>query len=225
VADLFAIAADQGVFLMEAMWMKFSPGFRRLHAELAGGTIGEARNLQAGFSIPFPDDGGSKWDVDRSGGALLDQGIYPLTLAHSIFGAPTSITATGTVRPDGLDISEHITLEFGDGRFAQCAVSMAEFGDCAASVGGRQGWLTLTAPFWATTEVRIHARSFEQIFRTPEVVSSPREGNGYVPMVREVIDAIADGRTEHPVHTAEDTIAVFEIVDAVFSQIRRSPQH
>jgi hypothetical protein len=44
-------------------------------------------------------------------------------------------------------------------------------------------------------------------------------------MVREVIDAIADGRTEHPVHTAEDTIAVFEIVDAVFSQIRRSPQH
>jgi predicted dehydrogenase len=218
-ADLFAVAAAQGRFLMEAMWMKFNPAFRRLHREIADGTIGEPRNLRAGFAIPFPDDGGSRWDVTRSGGALLDQGIYPVTLAHSIFGTPHSVVATGTVRADGLDMSQHVTLEFSDGRFAQLMVSMTEFGDCSAAVGGQRGWLTLTPPFWATTDVEIHAGTFRTIFRTPEVVVHQREGNGYVPMLREVVDAIRDGQHVHPVHPADATVEVFTTMDGVRAQL------
>ena len=219
-AELFELAAERGRFLMEGMWMKFSPAFRRLHEEIAAGTIGEPRTLLGGFGIPFPDDGGSKWDVTRSGGALLDQGIDPLTLAHSIFGPPSSLAATGTVRPDGLDVSERITLEYSGGRSAQTTVSMAEFTDCSASVGGTGGWLTLPAPFWATTDLEIHAGSAQRIFGTPDVAAHPREGNGYVPMLRAVIDAIDGGLVEHPAHPAQDTVAVFEVMDAVLTQLR-----
>jgi predicted dehydrogenase len=218
-ADLFAVAAAQGRFLMEAMWMKFNPAFRRLHREIADGTIGEPRNLRAGFAIPFPDDGGSRWDPARSGGALLDQGIYPVTLAHSIFGAPRSVVAAGTVRPDGLDLDQHVTLEYSEGRFAQLMVSMTEFGDCSAAVGGPRGWLTLTPPFWATTDVEIHAGSFRAIFRTPQLVEHQREGNGYVPMLREVISAIRDGAMEHPVHPADATVEVFTTLDRIRAQL------
>ncbi|WP_394551953.1 Gfo/Idh/MocA family protein [Agromyces sp. MMS24-JH15] len=220
-ADLFALGAERGLFLMEAMWMKFSPVFLRLEQELANGTIGEPRNVRATFGIPFPNEGdSSKWDVARSGGALLDQGIYPITLAHAVFGEPIGIHASGTVRDDGLDVAEHFTLEYADGRYAQCASSMSEFGELTASVGGPKGWLTLTPPFWATTDLEVHAGGMRQIFRTPDLVEFPREGSGYVPMLRAVIAAIADGLTEHPVHPAADTLAVFRTIDEIFAQIR-----
>ena len=219
-ADLFDVAAEHGVFLMEAMWMKFSPVFLRLTQEIADGTIGQPRNLRASFGIPFPSDGNSsKWDVSRSGGALLDQGIYPITLAHSVFGEPIGVTASGTVREDGLDVAEHFTLEFSEGRFAQCSSSMAEFTELTASIGGEAGWLTLTPPFWATTDLEVHARSVEQIFRVPELIEHPREGNGYRPMLRDVRDAIRTGLTEHPAHNATDTISVMRTIDQVFAHL------
>ena len=220
-ADLFALAAERRLFLMEAMWMKFSPVFVRLQEEIAKGTVGEPRNLRATFAIPFPDTGdSSKWDVTRSGGALLDQGIYPVTLAHSVFGEPDGVHAVGSVRADGLDVAEHFTLEFADGRFAQCASSMGEFGELTASIGGKAGWLTLQPPFWATSEIEVRAGGMRQIFHTPDRLVCPTEGNGYVPMLRAVVAAIADGLIEHPVHTREDTLAVFRTIDEIFRQIR-----
>ena len=223
VADLFRVAQEQQRFLMEAMWMVFNPAFRRLRAELAGGTIGEPRNLRAGFGMPMPDDGGSRWDLQRSGGALLDQGIYPVTLAHAVFGAPTSIEARGTVRPDGLDLAEHVTLEFADGRFAQLMSGMTEFTDCSAAVGGTKGWITLTAPFWATTDLEVHAGSLRAIFRTPDLVQHERQGNGYVPMLQAVVEAIDAGLVEHPDHTGAGTVAVFGTLDAILAQLRTPP--
>jgi predicted dehydrogenase len=183
---------------MEGMWMKFNPAFRRLHEEIREGTIGEPRNVRAAFSVPFPEDGGSRWDINRSGSTLLDQGIYPVTLAHSVFGSPVAIHAAGTVRDDGIDIAQHFTLEYDGGRFAQCASGMTEFSDPSASVSGTHGWVSLPAPFWATTDLTIHAgASFESIF-TPPPLPLPQEGNGYVPMLREVTDAIIDGKKRHP---------------------------
>ena len=113
-AYLFDLAQDAGVFLMEAMWMKFNPAYQRLHAELESGILGgPPTHMRAGFAIPFPREMyPGRWDMALSGGALLDQGIYPATLAHSIFGAPADVTAKGRVREDGLDLSAHVTLEF-----------------------------------------------------------------------------------------------------------------
>jgi predicted dehydrogenase len=220
VADLFQVAAAQGVFVMEAMWMKFNPAYRRLHQEIAEGLIGEPRSMRAAFSMPLPNDGGSRWDMTRSGGALLDQGIYPVTLAYSVFGMPATIHAVGVTQPDGLDLAEHITFEFSDGRFAQCASGMTEFSDLSAAVSGRRGWIGLSSPFWATDELSLHAGSWTTIFRSPNKVKIEREGNGYVPMLREVLEAIEQGVLDHPVHPAADTIAVFRILDEIFEQIR-----
>jgi hypothetical protein len=39
-------------------------------------------------------------------------------------------------------------------------------------------------------------------------------------MLRVVIHAIEQGRTEHPGHTADDTLAVLGTIDEIFAQIR-----
>lgn len=220
VADLFGLAAAQGVFLMEAMWMKFNPGFLRLREEIARGRIGEVRSVRAAFGAPFPE-GGSRWDLAASGGALLDQGIYPVALAHALLGSPESITARGTTRADGLDLSEHFTFEYADGRFAQGASSMVEFLDLAASVNGTIGWIDVPPYFWGVRRLEIHAGATQESFERPEVVEFDEPGNGYVPMLSEVICAIDAGMLEHPEHDANATVDVFTLLDEIMSQVRQ----
>lgn len=219
VADLFAIAKQEQRFVMEAMWMKFNPAFRRLQKEIAGGRIGEVRSMRAAFSMPMPQGGGSRWDLARSGGALLDQGIYPVTLAHAFLGTPESVHAAGTTRQDGLDLAQHFTLEFGGGSFAQGASGMTEFSDLSASVHGTKGWIVLPTPFWSTTSLEIHADDLRTVMSDPARVDLPREGNGYVPMLREVTEAIRAGLLEHPVHPASDTISTFQTLDEIRVQV------
>ncbi|WP_164990549.1 Gfo/Idh/MocA family protein [Agromyces albus] len=221
VADLFGLAAAQGVFLMEAMWMKFTPGFLRLREEVARGRIGEVRSVRASFGAPFPE-GGSRWDLAASGGALLDQGIYPVTLAHALLGSPESISARGTTRADGLDLSEHFTFEYPGGAFAQGGSSMVEFLDLAASVNGTIGWIDIPPYFWGVRRLEIHAGATQESFERPEVVEFDEPGDGYVPMLSEVIRAIDAGMLQHPEHDANATVDVFTLLDEIMFQVRQS---
>ena len=86
VRELAARAADAGVFLMEAMWMKFNPLYARLAQLIADGVLGDVRSVRAAFGAAFPQDGSSRWMP--GGSTLLDQGIYPVTLAHMLLGRP-----------------------------------------------------------------------------------------------------------------------------------------
>ncbi|NKF32302.1 Gfo/Idh/MocA family oxidoreductase, partial [Pseudomonas sp. BGM005] len=79
VRELASIAARSGAFLMEAMWMKFNPLHQRVVEIVQSGAIGEVRSVRGAFGAPFPRDDSSRWKP--GGSTLLDQGIYPVTLA------------------------------------------------------------------------------------------------------------------------------------------------
>jgi predicted dehydrogenase len=213
--DLFKLAASENRFLMEAMWTKFNPAFRHMVDLVESGAIGEPRSVRAAFGIPVPDDGGSKWDPARSGGALLDQGIYTVVLAQTLLGVPTEIHASGRTRSDGLDLEQHFTMEFSEGRYAQCASALTEFTDLSASISGTRGWISIPAMFWGSTSLRLHNRSWQRITSEPEHIEFECEGNGYVPMLRAVGEAIDERLLEHPLHSGSNTVAIFRTLDAI----------
>ena len=145
--ELAALAAEQGRFLMEAMWMRFNPAIQRVLDEVAAGAIGDVRTVQAGFGFP-PPPGAIHWRPDLGGGALLDMGVYPLSFAHLLLGVPDRVEATGEMRDDGLDLTASVFLRYGDGRFAHALTSIAGPVDPVASVGGTRGAISLDAPFF-----------------------------------------------------------------------------
>jgi predicted dehydrogenase len=211
---LAALAAQQGRFLMEAMWMRFNPAFRRMLDEVAAGAIGEVRTVQAGFGIPFPP-GWNIWRPELGGGALLDMGVYPLTLAHLVLGRPDDIRASGDLRRDGLDVTASVFLRYGEGRFAQALTSLAGFVNPVATVGGSAGFVAFDQPFMSAESFRVETPPDGE----PRRVTVPQEGAGYVPMFRAVGDAIADGLREHPWRPLADTIDVLETMDEVRRQL------
>ena len=80
--------------------------------------------------------------------------------------------------------------------------------------------MTIGGGFWYASQLTIH-HPLPWGQRRQEVVEVEREGNGYVPMLRAVTDAIRAGALEHPVHTAAATAEIYATCDEIRRQITR----
>lgn len=221
--QLVGLARERGVFLMEAMWMRFNPAIRRVAELLAEGAIGEPRHLSATFGFPVVDPAHRLWDAVHGGGSALDQGVYPLALADLLFGEYASLAATGSrLGPDGgpttVDAELAILLGYADGRQATLATSLRSLLPCDASIGGTAGRIRILPAFWATEgfvlERPVHGTELER-----EEVILPKAGNGYVPMLEAVAESLRDGRIEHELSSHAATLRVMRAVDAVLAAV------
>jgi len=220
---LVEAARSSGRFAMEGMWMRFAPAYRSLIADVRSGLIGDVRAVRASFGLPLGPVGSPQWTRERRSSTILDQLIYPVTLALDVLGPPEQIMASGEIRDDGVDESVWATLQFPGQRHAQISASMTTFLDPTASVSGRDGWLALPSPFWGADSYRRHVGAVPVPFRSPEDVVFAREGYGYVPMLSAVIDAVSSGAVEHPLHTLDDSVAVHRVLDRIRRLAAASP--
>jgi predicted dehydrogenase len=218
--ELADLAKGAGVFLMEAMWMRFSPVIRKAQEVIASGDIGAVRHVEAtfGFSVPF-DPESRMWNRELGGGTTLDQGVYTITLAHLILGVPSAVVGRGTIADTGVDSEAAVLLSFPGGEQALLATSMTTLFPQKAAICGTDGQIDIDAPFWAPTSLKVmRSDPTDPPLRT-DTFDFPREGNGYVPMLRAVGQAIADGHTEHELHPLATTISVMETMEEVMRQI------
>jgi len=219
--ELGRIASAHRVFLMEAMWMKFSPAMRKAVELVGAGAIGEPRFLQAGLGYPVPPDGPKRfWDAALGGGALYDMGVYTITLAQMFLGDLREVSVTGTMRPDGVDLDEAITLRYAGGAIAQLATSITFLVPPRGWLGGRQGSIDFQEPLFSPAGLRL---TTGQPPAPPAVrdLSFTREGAGYVPMFRAVNACIRTGATEHPLHPVSATAEVLEIMQRIQAGLAR----
>lgn len=214
-ADILDLSSRVGLLAMEAMWMKFSPMMEGLRQTVREGAIGEVRSIRASFGVPFPRGVGSRWSAALGGSTLLDQGIYPVTLAHILLGDPAAVNARAEFE-GGVDVSVHATLEYAGGKYAQVAASCVEYADMSATVNGTAGWITIDAPFWAGSGFTVHRPSSG--LTGGERREFTIEGNGFTPMIEAACRAILSGSLLVDEHTPLDILAVYRQLD----DLRRS---
>ena len=112
---------------MEAVWTRFLPVYAVVGEWLRDGAIGRVRSIQSTFCYHSPFDAAHRnYDPLQAGGALLDLGIYNITMARWVLAAALgecppveSVHASGTVGPSGVDHRTSATLEFSGGAVAQ----------------------------------------------------------------------------------------------------------
>ncbi|GGJ22385.1 Gfo/Idh/MocA family protein [Paenarthrobacter histidinolovorans] len=216
--ELFSIARKEDRFLTEAMWMMFNPIFHAVLAAVNAGGIGHLRSIRASFGLPFPKDDGSRRDAVFGGSALLDQGIYAVSLVRALMGDPERVHVSGDAQ-GGVDLTHWITLEFSDGRFAQIAGSMQEYTDPSASINGTGGWISVDQPFWAAAGFTVRSGDIASAFTQPVRTERPADGFGYSPMIRAIGDAINAGDRYCKEHSPDDTVAVIELLERMRAKI------
>lgn len=219
--QLQQLSHENNAFLMEAMWMKFTPAMQKVAEVIRSGLIGEPRLIQAGAGFPVPPDGPPRyWVAELGGGALYDLGVYTIALAHTVFGVPDEIVVRGEMRPDGVDLQEAYTLQYESGALAQLMNSIIALIPPAGWIGGTKGSIVLAEPIFAPRSVKI-ATGQPPKPPTVEEFAFEQEGAGYVPMFRAAGQAILDGELETSVHPVSDTVAVLQTIERVRDDLAR----
>ncbi|MEZ4867890.1 MAG: Gfo/Idh/MocA family oxidoreductase [Caldilineaceae bacterium] len=147
--EVITLARQKELFCMEAMWMRFMPAMVRLRELIAHEAIGKIFmvNASLGFQIPF-DAQHRAYNPHLGGGALLDLGVYPLSLVSQLLGMPTSIASHAQIGATEVDEQAAIILGYADGAVATLTTSLRTYNPNNAVIMGERGQIEIHAPLY-----------------------------------------------------------------------------
>jgi len=196
-------------FLMEAVWTRFMPHILALQETVRSGAIGEIRTLTADFGFSgagYPD--GRLFSPALGGGALLDVGIYPVTLAFILFGQPQTVQSMARIGATGVDEQCGMLFGYDNGGMAVLFASIIGQTAQEAVISGTGGRIVVHAPWWRSSQFTVHADG-----RDPETVQLPMRGNGFVYEIAETARCLREGKRESEILPLSETLAVMSVMD------------
>lgn len=210
--ELVELARSRGLLVLEAMWTRFLPHMAFVREVVDAGRIGAVRWLHADHTQRLPSDPAHRLnDPALGGGALLDLGVYPLSFAHDLLGAPTEVLARGTLRDTGVDASVATLLRHAGGAVSTSYSASDARGANTAVVLGSEGRIEI-APVWYTpAPVRVYDAGGSLL----DEFDQPVSGRGMQYQAAEVERLLDDGATASAVMSPEDSVAVMATMDRI----------
>jgi predicted dehydrogenase len=213
--QVVALARSKKLFLMEAMWTRFMPALAEVKRIIASGEIGAVHSVVADFG--FKAEFGPEHRVFNpalGGGALLDLGIYPLSIAAALLGPVESVRAQAEMGATGVDVETGFTLRHRDGGISVCSCSLQARSPCELTVSGELGYVRMNTRFHRTESLSVVLA--DGSLRT---VPTPFLGNGYVHEAIEAQRCFKAGLVESPGMTHGETLALMGVMDEIRRQI------
>ncbi|AJT42715.1 Gfo/Idh/MocA family protein [Psychromicrobium lacuslunae] len=218
--ELIELAGSKGLFLMEAMWARFTPGVQRALELVGSGVFGEIHWVRADVGFPAPQDPNSRiWAPEAGGGALLDLTVYPLLWAWAVFGAPDAVQASGTLTDFGVDAQNAITLDYRGGGQAQLMSSLLSQGPRQADLGGTDGVLSTVGSIHNPEGLAVRYGWNGSGWEQERIETFSPVGRGYTYQLREVTRCIQQGLQQSPTMPWADSLAIMRLFDGVRAQL------
>jgi len=215
-AEMAALARKKGLFLMEAMWTRFLPHIAALRAVIQSGVLGRLVSVQADHGQWFAENPDHRIFAKRlGGGALLDLGIYPVSFAWLVLGAPSKITAVSAPAFTGVDGQTSMLLQYAGGAHAVLTTAAVSVTPTRAAVVGTEARVEIDRMFFTPS-------SFTVIHRDGRVLQRydlPYEGNGLREQAAEVGRCLAAGLKESSLLPLDESVAIMGTLDEVRRQI------
>ncbi|WP_101698320.1 Gfo/Idh/MocA family protein [Clostridium minihomine] len=207
--ELFSYARQQKLLITEALWTRYMPLSAQLCQLLQNGIIGEPYLLQASMSAlaPLP----RLKDPNLGGGALLDIGVYLLTLDALVFGPHIEKVSSSVIQsPEGIDIQSCIALTHPGQKMSVLNSTMLSVSDRKACVFGSKGLLTIhNINNMEVIEHLDQNRALVAQYRRPEQIS------GLEYEVRSCLHAIENGLLECPEMPHSETLRILRLMDSI----------
>lgn len=211
--DLIAMARERGIFLMEAMWTRYFPLMARVRELVAEGAIGDVQLVQADFGFRCGWDPASRLLApELAGGALLDVGVYVVSLASMLLGTPDRITGLAHVGETGVDEVSAITLGYASGALAQLSCAVRSNTPQEALIVGTEGSIRIARPFWMPSTMTVSRDGKE------ELIGMPFGEHGMSHEAAYAMQCLRDGKTESAILGLDETLSIMETMDALRAQ-------
>lgn len=207
--EVVAAARAKGVFCMEAMWTRFQPAVQAAKEVVSWGRIGDVVGIQ-GDLIAFRafDASDRLFAPELGGGALLDLGVYPISLAQHFLGDAKDIQCQARLYPNGVDAGASVTMRHEGDTLSSVAVAFDGHGPGRFVISGTRGWIEIEPRFHHPTRITINRSG-----QLPRLIETKVMGRGYAHEFAEVTRCIQAGETESPTMPLADTLEVMRILE------------
>lgn len=162
--ELYQLAEEKGVILMEANKTAHCPAFNHLVVMIKSGVIGEVVDIEASLS-QLLDKNGREFDPEQAGGALFEQGSYPLLPIFKLLGIDFKNLNIYSRMENGVDIYTKGVFRY-DHAVCSFKVGLGVKTEGNLVISGTKGYAYVPAPWWLTDyfELRYEDQNKNQKF-------------------------------------------------------------
>ena len=203
------------VALMEAMWSRFLPHYQIVREIVQSGELGELVALYADHGQPLPADRYYRLHApELAGGALLDLGIYPISLAFMVLGEPDSIIASSQPTESGVDAQTSMIFSYFTGQQAVMTTTLKVRTPCTAQIIGTKGRVNIDSNFYTPTSMQVIiegklAREYPKTYI----------GHGIREQASEFAQVVRSGELESSIMSQLESLAIMQVMDEIREMI------
>jgi len=205
--EMIDAAKANNRFLMEAMWTRFRPIMSKVRELVADGTLGDIQLVTAtiGWKSSF-DPEFRLYNPALGGGALLDGGVYPVSFASMVLGAPDRVTGVATLGDSNVDENATIALHYPSGAVAALAVTIRANPVSLGMIVGSEGTILIDHDWHKpqTFQLLLPGKAPQHVDYTLS------EGFGYQFEAIEVMRCLREGRTQSEIMPLSETLTIVE---------------
>lgn len=143
--EMIALARENHLILAEAMTIWHMPIYKKLWAIVESGELGKVQMITVNFgSFKEYDMKNRFFNMNLAGGALLDIGVYALSIVRSFMTEnPADIVSQWKPSPAGSDEQAAILLKNKDGQMATIALSLHSKQPKRAMISCEKGYIEI----------------------------------------------------------------------------------
>ncbi|MDR2727624.1 MAG: Gfo/Idh/MocA family oxidoreductase [Chitinispirillales bacterium] len=207
--ELFDLAEQTGLVLMEAIKTAYSPGFLNLLAIAKSGRIGKIRDIEAAFTKLVPDIPKAREYDQNVGGSFTELASYSLLPIIKLLGTDYKDMRFEFFKNEkGVDVYAKAFFTYNE------AIACAKTGLGVKSEGqlivsGTNGYILVKSPWWLT-------KSFEVCYENPEnneTFSAPFPGYGMRFEIADFVKNINEPNMHNFKLTRGNSIAITGIME------------
>lgn len=214
-AAMIKASENNSVALMEAMWSRFLPHYQIVREILDSGELGDLVSLYADHGQPLPADRYYRLHApELAGGALLDLGIYPVSLAFMVLGEPDSIMASSQLTESGVDAQTSVIFTYFTGQQAVMTTTLKVRTPCTAQIIGTKGRINIDSNFYTPTSMQVIvdgklARDYPKTY----------VGHGIREQAKEFAQVVRNGDLESSIMSHLESLAIMHVMDEIREMI------
>jgi len=212
--ELVTLSKSKNVLLMEAMWTRFIPAFKKAKEWVHEGKIGAVKLVSASFCFNTPFDPENRlYNPKLAGGSLYDVGVYPIEFTTGILDeSPTSVSGLATFSKTGVDDFAAINMSFESGALATLSCGITANTNSDAHIYGTTGNIVIY-DFFGSKKCELYdngnnlIKCFEEDFE-----------DGFIYQIEHFVDLYRNNKIESEIIPLKDTVACAGIFDELMKQ-------
>ncbi len=208
--ELFTIAKERGLMLMEANKTAYSPAFNHLITLVKSGLIGDVVGIDASESKLWGEDKLKReLDPAMAGGSLYEMGSYPLLPIIKLLGTEyTDINIYSRLNENGVDVYTRGIVRY-PGAVASFQLGLGVKTEGNLVISGTQGYVYVPSPWWKTDYFEL--RYEDQNRNKKYFYKWDEPGLRYE--IQEFVSCIVNGRGSSARLTPRQSIAMARVME------------